>query len=55
MKAISFEDVSFAYEENFLFEHLNFEVEEGEFVAFSVYLIRTSLPCRAAGATTGAQ
>ena len=33
MKAISFEDVSFAYEENFLFEHLNFEVEEGEFVA----------------------
>lgn len=33
MKAISFEDVSFAYEENFLFEHLNFDVEEGEFVA----------------------
>ena len=33
MKAISFEDVSFAYEEDFLFEHLNFEVEEGEFVA----------------------
>lgn len=33
MKAISFEDVSFAYEEQFLFEHLNFEVEEGEFVA----------------------
>lgn len=33
MKAISFEDVSFAYEENFLFEHLNLEVEEGEFVA----------------------
>ena len=33
MKAISFEDVSFSYEENFLFEHLNFEVEEGEFVA----------------------
>ncbi len=33
MKAISFEDVSFAYEEKFLFEHLNFDVEEGEFVA----------------------
>ena len=33
MKAISFEDVSFAYEEEFLFEHLNFDVEEGEFVA----------------------
>lgn len=33
MKAISFEDVSFAYEEDFLFEHLNFDVEEGEFVA----------------------
>ena len=34
MKAISFEDVSFAYEEGkYLFEHLNFSVEEGEFVA----------------------
>ena len=33
MKAISFEDVSFAYEDDFLFEHLNFDVEEGEFVA----------------------
>ena len=33
MKAISFEDVSFAYDKKFLFEHLNFEVEEGEFVA----------------------
>ena len=33
MKAISFEDVSFAYEGDFLFEHLNFKVEEGEFVA----------------------
>ena len=33
MKAISFEHVSFAYDKKFLFEHLNFEVEEGEFVA----------------------
>ena len=33
MKAISFQDVSFAYEEEFVFEHLNFDVEEGEFVA----------------------
>lgn len=33
MKAISFEDVAFAYEDDFLFEHLNFDVEEGEFVA----------------------
>jgi len=34
MKALSFEDVSFAYDEgNLLFEHLNFSVEEGEFVA----------------------
>ena len=33
MKAISFENVSFAYEGNALFENLNFDVEEGEFVA----------------------
>ena len=33
MKAISFEDVSFSYEGEKLFEHLNLDVEEGEFVA----------------------
>ena len=34
MKALSFENVSFSYEEgSYLFEQLNFEVEEGEFVA----------------------
>ncbi len=33
MKAISFEDVSFSYEGEKLFEDLNFVVEEGEFVA----------------------
>lgn len=33
MKAISFEGVTFAYEKENLFEKLNFDVEEGEFVA----------------------
>lgn len=33
MKAISFEGVSFSYEGEKLFENLNFDVEEGEFVA----------------------
>lgn len=34
MKAIDFEDVSFCYEEGaFALQHLNFSVEEGEFVA----------------------
>ncbi len=34
MRALSFEDVAFCYEEGqYLFRHLNFSVEEGEFVA----------------------